>query len=233
MSVHHGPANRGRRVLRTAAPLFVREPYGPPAGGAIVLHDVFGVTGYAEAVCRLLARQGRLAVSPYLYYESGGPAFEADELTVARAHMDSLTAQDVAADVSAALNYLAGRTVGPVLVIGFSMGGYLATWTAAHHAVQAAIAVSPSGPWAGMPPPEVLVADRRSPWLGVVGESDLLVDADLLGMATSTPGPPAALERISGAGHGFYRAGRPRYDAEAEEESWRRICRFLQKNTLP
>ncbi|WP_344928389.1 dienelactone hydrolase family protein, partial [Streptosporangium carneum] len=131
MSAHaHGPANRGRRVLDAAAPLFVCEPAGRPVGGALVLHDVFGVTDHAEEVCRALAREGRLAVSSYLYHERGGPAFAADELARARAHMTELTAADLAADVGAALGYLEARRAGPVLVVGFSMGGHLATWAA-------------------------------------------------------------------------------------------------------
>jgi carboxymethylenebutenolidase len=232
----HGPANRGRKVLATAAPLFVREPDGASHGGAVVLHDVFGVTEYAEEVCRALAREGRLAVSPYLYYQRGGPAFDAGELTAARTHMEGLTADDLACDVAAALEYLRARTRGPILVVGFSMGGYLATWAAAHHEVAAAIAVSPSGvgapPWPGLAPAELLVAERRSPWLGVLGGADHTVDADLLTMATQTPGPPAAVEVVADAGHGFYRSGRPGHDPIATAEAWNRIHRFLQTKPL-
>ncbi|MEV8634108.1 dienelactone hydrolase family protein [Streptosporangium sp. NPDC051023] len=207
MSAHaHGPANRGRRVLDAAAPLFVCEPGGRPVGGALVLHDVFGVTEHAEEACRALARRGRLAVSPYLYHEHGGPAFAAEELAAARTQMEELTPTDLAADVGAALGYLESRRTGPVLVVGFSMGGHLATWAAAHHVVEAAVAVSPSaGPWPGVPSVEALVAGRRSPWLGVVGGADGRVDADRLRAAAGRPGPPAAVEVVDGAGHGFYR----------------------------
>lgn len=232
----HGPANRGREVLAMAAPLFVREPADRPRGGAVVLHDVFGVTEYAEEACRALAREGLLAVSPYLYYQRGGPAFDAGELVVARAHMKELTAEDLACDVAAALDYLRARTTGPILVVGFSMGGYLATWAAACHDVAAAVAVSPSGvgapPWPGLPPAELLIPERRSPWLGVVGGADHTVNADLLTMATQTPGPPAVVEVVADAGHGFYRSGRLEHDHIAGAEAWQRTRRFLRSKTL-
>ncbi|MFI6521149.1 dienelactone hydrolase family protein [Spirillospora sp. NPDC050679] len=229
----HGPANRGRRVLQTAAPLFVREPWsgGPPRGGAIVLHDVFGVTEHAEDACRRLARQGLLAVSPYLYYEHGGPAFDAGDLAVARREMERLRPDDLSADIAGAVSYLEGRGVERVTVVGFSMGGYLATWAAARLDVAAAAAVSPSGvdraPWAGLPPLEMLLADRRAPWLGVLGGDDRRLPpgaAGRLELAAAAPGPAAELVRVPGAAHGFYRPGA---DPQAAAAAWRHLTRFL------
>ncbi|GAA2632601.1 dienelactone hydrolase family protein [Actinomadura fulvescens] len=233
----HGPANRGRRVLQTAAPLFVREPWapGPPRGGVIVLHDVFGVTEYAEDACRRLARDGWLAVSPYLYYEHGGPAFDAGDLAVARREMAGLRAEDLTADIEGAISYLRERGAPKIAVVGFSMGGHLATWAAAQAGVAGAVAVSPSGleraPWDGLPPLELLLADRKAPWLGVAGEEDRRLPADAaerLRLALTAPGPPAELVEIPGAGHGFYRPGRTGFDPEASAESWRRIRDFLR-----
>lgn len=240
MSGHHsshGPANRRRRVLQTAAPLFLREPIGIPRGTVIALHDVFGVTEYAEDACRRLARDGWLAVCPYFYYEHGGPAFDATDLAPARGEMTRLTPESLAADIAGAHHYLTARRGLPApAIIGFSMGGYLATWAAAHHDVAAAVAVSPSGlenaPWPGMEPLEMLVADRRSPWLGVLGHDDrhLPSDApDRLRLAAAAPGPPASVTVVPDAGHGFYRTGHPGHDPDAAPEAWRRITAFLEE----
>ncbi|MFB4319492.1 dienelactone hydrolase family protein [Actinomadura sp. 21ATH] len=213
----HGPANRGRRVLQTAAPLFVREPWSgvDVRGGVVVLHDVLGVTDLAEDVCRRLARDGRLAVSPYLYYERGGPAFDTAELAVARREMERLRGEDLAADIDGAISYLKGRGVSRVAVAGFSMGGYLATWAAAHLDVAAAVAVSPSGagaaPWDGLPPLEKLLPEVRAPWLGVIGERD----PQALAAA-----PEGAVVTVPGAAHGFYREG-------VDPALWERISAFL------
>jgi carboxymethylenebutenolidase len=164
----------------------------------VVLHDVFGVTDYAEDVCRRLARDGRLAVSPYLYYEHGGPAFDPDDLSVARREMERLQADDLAADISGAVSYLAGRGVSRAALD-----------------VAAAVAVSPSGagkaPWEGLPPLEELLAGCRVPWLGVLGDRDERTLAAVPGDAVLT---------VPGAAHGFYRAG-------PAPELWDRITAFL------
>jgi dienelactone hydrolase len=176
----HGPANRGRRVLQTAAPLFVCRPEAPPKGGVIVLHDVHGMTEPIERACRLLALDGWLAVSPYLYYQRGGPAFpDTGPETVpeaARAEMAGLSPDDVAADIAAAHAYLTARAPSRPAVAGLGAGGHLAAWAAARHEVTAAAAViSGAGdraPWPGVPPLEALIAERRAPWLLLPGGAD-------------------------------------------------------------
>ncbi|MFI0356860.1 dienelactone hydrolase family protein [Actinomadura sp. 9N407] len=208
----------------------------------MVLHDVLGVTEHAEDVCRRLARDGWLAVSPYLYYKRGGPAFDADDLSVARREMERLRADDLAVDLNGAVSYLRGKGLtesGPtgggltgggltgggvtgggvsrVAVVGFSMGGYLATWAAAHLDVTAAVAVSPSGageaPWDGLPPLEKLLAGRHAPWLGLLGERDEQTIATV---------PVDSVVTVPGAAHGFYRAG-------LAPALWQRIAAFLDQ----
>ena len=122
----HGPANRRRRVLETAAPLFVCEPSGAARGGVIVVHDVLGLTHDAEAACRRLARAGWLSVAPFLFHEHGGPTFGLSSLATARAELGRRSLGDLGADLTAAASYLAGRGCGDVVVAGFGTGGYLA-----------------------------------------------------------------------------------------------------------
>ena len=126
MSGHlaHGPANRGRRVLDAAAPLFVREPAGEPRGGAVVVHGLAGLTHEVEAACRELAAHGWLAVAPFLYHGHGGPAFGSGpgEEARARAELAGLSPGTLAADVSAAVGYLSGRGCPEVTLIGFGTG---------------------------------------------------------------------------------------------------------------
>ncbi|WP_017613903.1 dienelactone hydrolase family protein [Nocardiopsis salina] len=217
----HGPANRGRRVLKTAAPLFVREPDGPPRGGAIVLHDVFGVSEYVEEYCRRLAAEGWLAVAPYLYYEYGGRDFRPEQLSTARAAMDSLGPDDLAADIDGAVDHLVrrcGLDAARCTATGFSMGGYLATWAAGRHALGAAVAVSPGGveqaPWPGLPHLSELVAQRLTPWLGIAPDGDPALDEAVSGV------PCVQTESVGPVAHGFYRLGREHHDPEAERRAW-------------
>jgi len=126
MSGHlaHGPANRGRRVLETAAPLFVCEPAGEPRGGAVLVHGLLGLTHDVEAACRELAAHGWLAVAPFLYHGHGGPAFGPgpEEESRARVELAGLSRDDLDADVSAAVAYLANRGCLDVAVVGLGTG---------------------------------------------------------------------------------------------------------------
>ncbi|WP_051580203.1 dienelactone hydrolase family protein [Pseudonocardia acaciae] len=136
----HGPANRRRRILRTAAPLFVVEPAGPVRGGAIVLHDAAGLTEDVEAYCRDLALDGRLAVAPFHYYETGGREYPDP------AAAPELTTESLHEDATAALDYLVGRRglgADQISAHGFGTGVHLARWTAAHHPIAAAVSVTP------------------------------------------------------------------------------------------
>ncbi|MBO0849572.1 MAG: dienelactone hydrolase family protein [Pseudonocardia sp.] len=136
----HGPANRRRRIVRTAAPLFVVEPAGPVRGGALVLHGAAGLTEEVERYCRDLALGGRLAVAPYHYYESGG-----------REYPDPATAPELATealheDATAALDYLVRRRglgTGRIRAHGFGAGVGLARWMAAHHPIASAVRAVP------------------------------------------------------------------------------------------
>lgn len=105
----HGPANRGRRVLETSAPLFVRFPDRLAETAVIVVHDAYGLTTPIEDCCRALARLGHLAVAPILYYETGGRAFTTDQPGIARAAWDRLRPADIVADVHGAVDYLERR----------------------------------------------------------------------------------------------------------------------------
>ncbi|RJL24426.1 dienelactone hydrolase family protein [Bailinhaonella thermotolerans] len=236
----HGPANRGRRVLRTAAPLFVREPGTGAYGGAVVLHDVFGVTEYAEGACRRLAREGWIAVSPYLYHERGGPAYEPAEPAErerARGELARLSPEDLAADVEGALAYLTGRRgLRRAVVVGLEAGGYLATWAATRFPEVAAVAaVSPAGvgaaPWEGLPPLELLVPDRRAPWLAVAADGD--PGTERLRPAAASAGPRAEVRVLPGTGPGFYREGAPEHDPAAATTCWDLVLAFLSEAERP
>lgn len=105
----HGPANRGRRVLETSAPLFVRWPETPPRTAVVVLHDVYGLTDDVERRCATLAAHGHLALAPYFYYETGGREFTTTSPEHARRAWARLTKASKLADVAGALDHLRRR----------------------------------------------------------------------------------------------------------------------------
>ena len=178
----HGPANRRRRVLETAAPLFVCEPSDAARGGVIVVHDVLGLTHDAEAACRRLARAGWLSVAPFLFHERGGPTFGLSSLATARAELGRRSLGDLGADLTAAASYLAGRGCGDVAVAGFGTGGYLAASAASSVAgVIAAVtigAVEGDGLWPEARPLAELVSKSSVPLLDLPALSDPVSSGD-------------------------------------------------------
>jgi carboxymethylenebutenolidase len=111
----HGPANRGRVVHTTAAPLFVCEPAGPAAAAVVAVHGEPGIDADFETGLRAIAAEGAVAVAPYLYFRDGGPDYPAAEQ--ARAAFAELDPADVDIDVDAALAHLTSRLGVPTTAI--------------------------------------------------------------------------------------------------------------------
>jgi regulator of ribonuclease activity A len=108
----HGPANRGRVVLTTTAPLFVCEPPVPagpvPAGAAVIaLHGPHGITAGFEWGLRAVAAHGYLVAAPIHYFRDGGREY-VSAVSARRAYA-ALAEQDINADVDAAVDHVTGR----------------------------------------------------------------------------------------------------------------------------
>ncbi|MBC3192932.1 hypothetical protein H7X46_17885 [Pseudonocardia sp. C8] len=110
MSEHHhahGPANRGRVVHTTSAPLFVTGDERAPGGAVVIVHGEPGIDAELEARARATAAGGSLVVVPYLYFRDGGPDYpHPDRAAAAYAGLDPA---DVDADVDGAVDHLTGR----------------------------------------------------------------------------------------------------------------------------
>jgi carboxymethylenebutenolidase len=103
----HGPANRGRVVLTTAAPLFVCEPPSLAAAAVIALHGPRGITAGFEWGLRAVAAQGYLVAAPIHYFRDGGHEYVTP--ASARRAYAALSEADIDADVDAAVDHVASR----------------------------------------------------------------------------------------------------------------------------
>lgn len=216
----HGPANRRRWVLPTAAPLFVRHPRTAAGSGVIVLHDVHGLVPDVEQRCRDLARSGHVAVAPYLYYETGGAEFRSQDEEAALAAMSLRAPEDVDADVSAAVEHLEDKVGVPrarIGVLGLGLGGYLATRACAERALGGAVAFDPpereSLPWPDVEATAELLPGLRTPWLAIAGSTSIPERAALLAAAERSRGPADVHV--------------PDGPAQGEFDSWDEALRFL------
>ena len=111
------------------------------AGGVVVVQEAFGVTEHIEDVCQRFADAGWLAVAPHLFHRTGDPVLDHTDFDAVRPHMEALTAEGIATDVDAALDYIEGAGFPPNAagIVGFCMGGSVALATATRRQLGAAV----------------------------------------------------------------------------------------------
>jgi len=223
--------------MADATPLSVHAPDGPPAGGLVVIQEIFGVNDHIEDICRRLASEGWLAVAPHLFHRTGDPKLPYD-LTEALPHAEALTRDGIVDDLDAALGHLDEASV-PVErrgVVGFCAGGALALVTAAERPVGAAVTFYGGGVMSGRFgfPALVDVAPRLgAPWLGLYGDRDLGIpvdDVEQLRAAAASSGQETEVVRYPDAGHGFNCDRRDSYEPASAADAWQRTLAWFDRH---
>jgi carboxymethylenebutenolidase len=217
-------------------PAYVAQPEATPLGGVVVIQEAFGVTTHIEDVARRFADAGYLAIAPALFHRNGSPVLGYDDLDGARPQMAALTRLGIVADLDAAFGWLreAGVTVARQAIVGFCMGGSVATFAAGSYAVGAAISFYGGGVAEGrfgFPPLVELAPAFTTPWLGLYGGEDHGIpvsDVDAMRAAAAAATVTTDVVLYPGAQHGFHCDDRPAvYDAEAAQAGWARTLEFL------
>jgi carboxymethylenebutenolidase len=234
------PAPRRETVTLSTAdgpmPAVVSHPAGPVRGGVVVVQDAFGITDYLAGVCDELARAGYRAVAPALFHRVGSPVlpYEAayDALLPA---LGTLRAADIMTDVDAAVALLAdeGTAVDRCGILGFCMGGSVATYLGAHRPLAAAVSFYGGGLGTGrfgFPPLIEVIGELQAPWLGLFGDLDGGIPVDEVEaarVAAKNAAVPAEIVRYPNAGHGFHCAPRPSYEPGSAADAWARAVTWL------
>jgi carboxymethylenebutenolidase len=221
------------------------EPTGPVRGGVVVGQEEFGLTDYVAAVCMRLAEAGHYAIAPALYHRLGSdgadPVLGPDDAEEARLLARQLTGDGLREDVDAALAELTSRRLllAGCGIVGFSLGGVVATHVAARRAVGAAVSFSAVGLGVarfGLPTPIEAAEQLQAPLLGLFGDADPgapEADVERFRVALHVADVPTEVERYPGAGHRFY-SGRPEdYAPAALEDAWVRCFAWLDRHLLP
>lgn len=216
---------------------YVVRPAGEPTGGVVVVQEAFGVTEHIQDVARRVAAAGYLAIAPALFHRSGSPVFAYDgDFTAIRPVMGALTAEGVMADLDATFGWLAaaGLPASRQGIVGFCMGGSVATFAAASYTVGAAVGFYGGGVSEarfGFPPLVELAPRLTTPWLGLYGSEDASIPpADVEAMRTGSAQAAVDTDVIvyPGAQHGFHCQDRPAvYDATAATSAWARTLEFF------
>lgn len=188
----------------------------------VVIHEIFGLSGWVRGVADQLAADGFIAIAPdLLSIERGGATTDSMPHADARAMIGRVTPDKMNAMVAAVAQYgmnlpAARKVYG---VVGYCWGGTASF----NHAVFGAPGLKAAVVYYGSSPEATEIAKVKIPVLGLYGENDQRVNATIA-RADSTMkaiGGTFVQHVYAGARHGFLRQqDTPPENAEAARQAW-------------
>jgi carboxymethylenebutenolidase len=201
------------------------DPNSAPKGAVVVIQEIFGVNHHIRAVCDRLAGEGYVAIAPSIFdrvepnFTSG---YSPDEIAIARKFVADPDWAAMLRDTQAAID--AVKSVGPVGIIGFCLGGSIA-YAAATKVSGLKAAVGYYGGaiarFAGDKP--------NVPTQLHFGENDAnipLSDVETI----KAKRPDVEVYVYPGAQHGFHCDERASYDKASADIAWPRSMEFFAKH---
>jgi carboxymethylenebutenolidase len=200
----------------------------------IVIHEIFGLSDWAQELADEVAAAGYIAVAPDLLSGMGPDggrtsSFANDKITEA---VSKLNPDQVTADLNAAADYAKKipASNGKLFVGGFCWGGGQ-TFRFATNRSDLSAAFSFYGP----PPDKDSMARITAPVYGFYAGNDARIGAMIPDAVTNMKAAGKKYEVVTydGAGHGFMRAGEAPdakdADKKAREEAWAKWKSVMSK----
>ena len=200
------------------------EPAGTPRGGLVVVQEIFGVNAHIRSVCDGDAADGYLAVAPALFdrYQRGVDwGYSPEDIARGREVRAQADAAAALMDIVAARD--AAAKAGPVGIVGYCWGGFIA-WLAAARVDGFAGAIAYYG--GGMP--DAAGEQPRCPVLAHFGEQDAMIP--VAGVRALAAAHPAMEVHLYAAGHGFNCDQRASFDPAAAAVARERSLAFLRRH---
>jgi carboxymethylenebutenolidase len=214
---------RGAESIRAYVAYPERKSKAP---AIIVIHEIFGLTGWEPKVVDRLAKEGYVAIVPDLLSSKHGKSpTDPDE---GRKLVGELEPQRITADLDAVYAYVNGLPAvarDKIGTIGFCWGGGQSFRYATNNPNLKAVVVCYG------PSPDTASLHRiKAPVLGVYGENDERIDATLPDIAAKmqSAGKTFTYEVYPGTGHGFMKPGRQGSEGPQPERAWTRILQFYR-----
>ncbi|HKF26054.1 MAG TPA: dienelactone hydrolase family protein [Candidatus Acidoferrum sp.] len=201
----------------------------------LVIHEIFGLSDWAQELADEVAAAGYIAVAPDLLSgmgPNGGRTkdFAAGAVTES---VSKLPPEQVTADLNAAADYglkLAAAS-GKLFVAGFCWGGGQTFRFATNRGDLSGAFV-----FYGPPPAKDAMGRIKAPVYGFYGGSDARINASIPETTEAMKAAGKTYEPVTydGAGHGFMRAGETPDDSnpanrKAREEAWARWKSLLSR----
>jgi carboxymethylenebutenolidase len=192
----------------------------------LIIHEIFGLSDWAQELADEVAAAGYIAVAPDLLSEmapNGGRT--KDFPTGVTEAISKLNPDQVTADLNAAADYglKLPASSGKLYVVGFCWGGGQSFRFATNRADLAAAFV-----FYGPPPATDAMLRIKGPVYGFYAGNDARIDATIPDTIAAMKAAGKTYDPVTyeGAGHGFMRAGEApdATDAnkKAREDSWKR-----------
>jgi carboxymethylenebutenolidase len=201
----------------------------------LVIHEIFGLSDWAQLLADEVAEAGYIAVAPDLLSgmgPNGGrtSSFEQGKATEA---VSKLNPDQVTADLNAVADYAhqLPASNGRLFVAGFCWGGGQ-SWRFATNRGDLAAAFVFYGP----PPDKDAMARIKAPVYGFFAGNDARIGAMIPDAITNMKAAGKSFTPITydGAGHGFMRAGEApdatEANSKARKEAWEQWKLDMQKN---
>ena len=201
----------------------------------LVIHEIFGLSDWAEELADEVAEAGYIAVAPDLLSGKGPnggrtSAFANQDQVIEAVH--GLNPDEITADLNAAADYglKLPASSGKLFVAGFCWGGSQSFRFATNRADLAAAFV-----FYGGPPDKADMARIKAPVYGFYAENDARIGATIPDTKEQMKAAGKTYEPVTyaGAGHGFMRAGEAPDASEANrkarEDAWKRWKELLEK----
>jgi carboxymethylenebutenolidase len=222
-------------------PCYVARPAGGgPYPSLVVVMEAFGLNQNIRNITDRFAAEGFVAISPNLYFRSPDNVVGYDNLPGAIKLMQSLTDDQIVADMTAAIDYVKTlKEAKPKFgTTGFCMGGRIAFLTAVHNPDVYAAAPFYGGGMtrAGQPggkAPTDYAANLKGPVLAFFGGKDAFIpvaEVDKFRDALNKAGKPAEVVLYADADHGFMCEERPSFHPEHAREAWPKTVAFFKQN---
>jgi len=217
-----------------------RPASGGPYPSLVVVMEAFGLNDHIKQLTDRFAAEGFVAIAPNLYFRSPGNVVGYNDLPGAIRLMQSLSDDQIVADMTAAINYVktlkeAGRKFGTT---GFCMGGRVAFLTAVRNSDVYATAPFYGGGMtragqAGGKAPTDDAGNLKGPVLAFFGGKDAFIpvtEVDKFREAVNRSGKPAEVVLYADADHGFMCDERPSYHPDHAKEAWAKTVAFFNHN---
>jgi carboxymethylenebutenolidase len=207
---------------------YYARPENGRGPGLVILTEMWGVAASKREMAEEYAAKGWCALVPNLFWRSefsGVVPF--DQADVAWKRLQAFDFDKAAEDTKLAVDWLRDQPQcnGKVAAIGFCMGGRTAFLAAARAGVDAAVALYALGIAKHLDEMARVNCPTQLHY-GLNDEHIPKSEIDMVDMASKANGK-IEVHLHPGAGHGFFTAGRPAYNAEAVARANKEIDRLL------